>query len=576
MTDPFCEVLLNTPGGWRVFARPREWVEAWSVVEARALAERVEAWIAAGDWAAGAWAYEAAPAFDPALRTRPPQGPFPLAVMGRFGPPQPADPPAASPAPPLHWAPALARADYDAALASLRARIAAGETYQVNHTFPLHAAGVADARALFADLVLAHRPPYGAFLRGNGWAACCASPELFFELDGGRIRSAPMKGTRRRGRSAAEDQAQALDLAASEKDRAENVMITDMVRNDLGRICTPGSIAVPAPFVVEQHPTVWQMISVVEGRTRAGFTEVFRALFPAASITGAPKVRAMQIIAETEQTPRGLYTGAVGFWGPDRRAQFNVAIRTAVVDEAAGTAVYGVGGGITWGSVAAAEYDEALSKGPAVPLREAFELLETLRWTPHGGFARWPRHAARLAASARYFGFACDPERVRLALAAAARGFPPAPCRVRLCVDAAGGTRIASTPLDEPVPPPPWRLAFAPTPVASDDVFLRHKTTHRAVYTTRRAERPEADDVILHNERGEITETALANLVVELEGACWTPPAACGLLEGTVRAELLETGRVRERVLRAADVRRATHLWIANAVRGFRPAVLID
>ncbi len=269
----------------------------------------------------------------------------------------------------------------------------------------------------------AQDPPYGAFLDTGEWVICSASPELFFRLDGARIECRPMKGTAARGRTQAEDLAQARALQASEKERAENVMIVDMVRHDLGRVAQTGSVKVDRLFEVERYPTIWQMTSTVEAQTEAGLGDIFRALFPPASITGAPKVRTMQIIAELERLPRRLYTGTIGFLAPGRRAQFNVAIRTLLVNRPTGCAEYGVGSGITWDSDPEAEWQECRTKArilaPPVP---AFSLLETMRWTPEEGYYLLERHLERLQDSALYFGFRFDLTALRLELERLAAG----------------------------------------------------------------------------------------------------------------------------------------------------------
>ena len=562
------------------FRQPREWREAHSLSDVPRLLEDVERWASEGDWAVGALAYEAAPAFDPALRTHPPARGLPLAMFGRYAGPDeraasPAEDPAALGFAPGDWSPGLARRAYDGAIEDIRTRISRGEIYQANLTFPLRARAAPAGWPLFCAMEAAHRAVYAAYVRTEAGELCSLSPELFFELRGETIRSAPMKGTRRRGRWMEEDAALADELGHSTKDRAENVMIADMVRNDLGRLCEPGSIRVSRLCGIERHAWVWQMISTVDGRTRAGFREILQAMFPAASITGAPKVRAMRTIAELESGPRGFYTGAIGWWAPGRRARFSVAIRSAWVSAGGDGATYGVGGGITWDSRADDEYAEACAKGPRSGCATPFELLETMRWTPAGGYEQWPRHAARLADSARYFGFEVDLGVVEAELARAAAFFPASPRRARLLVNARGIARVEAGPLPgPPAPGHPRRLALAREPVDSRDPFLHHKTTRREVYDRHQAAHPDADDVLLWNERGELTETCIANVVVELDGERWTPPRSCGLLAGTARARLLESGYCRERVIRVEDALRAGGWWTVNAVRGLGPARL--
>ena len=383
-----------------------------------------------------------------------------------------------------------------------------------------------------------------------------------------------MKGTAARAPSPAADQQRAMQLRASIKDRAENVMIVDMMRNDVGRIAAPGSVQVPHLFEIEQYPTVWQMTSTVEAVTDCAVSEIFRALFPAASVTGAPKTHTMKLIASLETTPRGLYTGAIGFIAPERRAAFNVAIRTVVLDRMTGVAEYGVGGGIVWDSEAGAEYAECLAKAQVLwNCRPRFALLETLRWTPAERFFLFAEHIERLSESARYFGYLFDPEGVRGALTEAAAHFPPSPHRVRLLLHEEGRIHIESAPLDDL--PTEVFLAIATTAIDSSDPFFYHKTTHRVGYERVRCASPMWDDVLLWNERAEVTETTRANLVIELDGARITPPVTAGLLAGTYRRTLLEQGLIQEGTVTLADLSRASALWVINSVRGWRRATLL-
>ena len=572
--------VLKDGGSWKIFSPCLEWAEAHAPSEVAPLLERVESWAAEGDWAVGAVAYEAAPAFDPALRAHPPSPDFPLAMFGRFQKPATIPDPWADESLPDRWTPGtwmpgVERSRYDARIEEIRDRIAKGEVYQINYTFPLQAKNPGPGWTLIGAMERAHQALFAAYAQTPHGEVCSVSPELFFELRGDEIISSPMKGTARRGFTAAEDDRAARALAGSAKDQAENIMIADMVRNDLGRICETGSVRARPLFEVARHANLWQMTSTIEGRTKAGLLDIFRALFPAASITGAPKVQAMKLIRDAEAGPRGIYCGAIGYWAPGRRARFSVAIRTAWVDASRRSAVYGVGGGITWDSSASAEYDEACAKGPRTETRPPFELLETMRWTPGDGFAGWPRHAARLEASAEYFNYSVALSRVRAALDEAALAFPKSFCRVRLRVGRGGEVKVEWEKMEDPSAGPPWRLALAAAPVDSKDVFLYHKTTRREVYDRHRAAHPGVEDVLLWNERGELTETCLANVMLELDGAVWTPPVACGLLAGTERQKLLDDGFCRERILTLEDARRASQMWISNAVRGLRSAVLI-
>ena len=421
---------------WLLFSRPVTTLVAHRLGDVGDALAAAEAAVQAGRWVAGFLSYEAGPALDPALAAHD-GGPLPLAWWGVFEAPREVHPAIAGIASPIptDWRPTLSRQRYRSALQSIRQHIAAGETYQVNYTFPLEAQLGEDPVAFFAALYAAQRSRYSAYVDTGRFAVCSASPELFFSLAGERIFTRPMKGTARRGRYPAEDEARGAALRASEKDRAENLMIVDMVRNDLGKIARPGSVEVAELFAVETYPTVHQLTSTVRARTRAPFTQILRALFPAASITGAPKVSTSRLIRQLEPRPRGLYTGSIGFLGPRRQAQLNVAIRTATVDRSSGLATYGTGGGIVWDSTADSEYEECRAK--ALVLHQPspdFALLETLLWRPRSGYFLLDRHLDRLTASARYFDIALRRDVVRQRLELATDAFEMVRHRIRLLV----------------------------------------------------------------------------------------------------------------------------------------------
>jgi len=355
-------------------------------------------------------------------------------------------------------------------------------------------------------------------------------------------------------------------------------MVVDMVRNDLGRVARAGSVAVSSMYDVEQYPTVWQMTSTVEAYTDAPVPEIIAALFPAASITGAPKIRTMELIRNLEDSPRHLYTGAIGWVAPGRTAQFSVAIRTLVADRRANEAEYGVGGGIVWDSVPQDEYQECITKAAILERREVeFSLLETMLWTPARGIGFLQDHLARLRSSARYFGRPFDEAFILQQIAEAIRfreGTAASGRRVRLLLARNGDVAIQSAPIQLAAPDGPPRVKLAADPIDPRDPFLYHKTTHRAIYDHARRTAGECDDVILWNTRNEVTESCIATVVVDIGGSLFTPPVACGLLPGVSRARLLRTGIVRERVISIDDLRNADRLYLSNAVRGMFAARL--
>ena len=526
-------------------------------------------------YAVGYLSYEAAPAFDPALVVRPADPVFPLLWFGLYAPPQDQPLPPADQLPKLEWAPTVTRAQYNKAIRAIKSYIARGHTYQVNYTYRQHARFQGEAFGLFTALAQAQPAAYAAYLDMGEYAICSVSPELFFTLQGEHLTCRPMKGTARRGLTLTQDHEAAQALQASQKDRAENVMIVDMVRNDLGKIARTGSVCVPQLFTTERYPTLWQMTSTVMAESQASFSQIIQALFPCASITGAPKPRTMQIIAELENTPRRVYTGSVGYLAPGRQACFNVAIRTVLVDRRLGVAEYGTGGGVVWDSTARGEYDESLLKAKLLGKQPpVFSLLETLLWQPVEGYFLLERHIQRLRNSAEYFDYPLDSERIGQELDHYANFLPTTPQRVRLLVDRSGKQTLERTPLDPGSVAQPVRLGIAATPVDPADPFLYHKTTHRVRYNEALAACPGCDDVILWNTRGEITETTIGNLIVRLDGELLTPPVECGLLAGVMRADLLDRGIVRERAIRSEELVNCEEIYVINSVRGWRKGFL--
>ncbi len=550
-----------------------------------------------GNYVAGYVSYDAAPTFDTAFRlpaTSRPASTLPLAWFGVFARavPVPALPTAGAAAPDdatRQWRCEIDPGTHSSAMAAIRSAIAEGDVYLVNYTTRLHRPWGAqdDPFELYRRLVASHGPGYHAFIETDGWAVACGSPELFFERVGDTLVTRPMKGTAPRGRWAEEDATRAEELGDSPKERAENVMVVDLLRNDLGRIAVPGSVAVPSLWQVQRHPALWQLTSTVTARTegKVALADIFGALFPSASVTGAPKISAMSVISRLERSPRGVYCGAVGVLEPAvagsstlPRARFAVAIRTAAVDKVRGVAYYGSGGGITWDSMPETEWEEVLlktrtlngSSAPSIP--RGHGLIETMGFSPdsNGGAVRnLDAHLARLTASARYFGLPV-PTGVEDLVAHAVRGLHSrARVRVVLRPDGPVAVETGAFPV---VPGSPLRLCVDLEPVSSRDVALFHKTTDRRRYEERARRHAGADDVVLVNERGEVTETTRASLAVRLEGRWCTPPLDCGLLPGVERARHLVEGRLAERRMTVGDLRWATGFATLSSLRGWLAA----
>ncbi len=452
---------------------------------------------------------------------------------------------------------------YDEAFRKVKEYIAAGDVYQINLTFTARFRLTGHPVALYRDLVRKQPVEHGALMRADDHWVLSVSPELFVAVEDGWIRARPMKGTAPRGRTLAEDDKLRAHLCTDEKSRAENLMIVDLLRNDLARVAAVGSVRVSDLFTLETHRSLHQMTSGILARRRsdAGFGAIVRALFPCGSVTGAPKIRAMEIIDEVEAGRRGPYTGSLGFAAPSGDLRFNVMIRTAVID-AGGEATVGIGGGIVANSRAGGEYEECLLKlrffsEPYVPM----SLIETMAWSKAEGFGMLDRHLARLAESAGYFAIPCNLPAIRRALEDAVRNTSAARLRVRLLLDEDGVPDVATAPLEERTGRP-WRFVLAPASTSSEDRYLYHKTTRRTLYDRERQAAQHAygvDEVLFRNERGELTEGAVTNIFLEKGGRFFTPPVSCGLLPGTFRADFLERepGRVVERILSLGDLESA-------------------
>ena len=572
-------VLLRDTGGqgWMRFDDPVEILEARSHADVLPALERLEAAAREGLHGAGCISYEAAPAFDQALTTYDLDG-FPLLWFGLYEQPRRiATPVFSGDAAAIDWHLSHDATRYGEAVRQIKAYIAAGDTYQVNYCLRMQGTYAGDAVPVFGSMVHLQEGGYSAYIDTGGHVICSVSPELFFALDGEEIVSRPMKGTAPRGLTLELDQAQAETLRHSKKNQAENVMIVDMIRNDMGRIAEPGSVAVESLFDIERHATLFQMTSTVRARTRAALPEIFRALFPCASVTGAPKVRTMEIIRELEGGPRGVYTGCIGRVAPGRRARFSVAIRTMHLDRVRAHATYGIGSGIVWDSSSDDEFRECATKALVVEYSAAgFQLLESLRWEPGTGYVLQDRHMRRLRNSAAFFGFDIDPREVREKLHTLAESFPGRAHKVRLLAGRDGAVKIEATEADSPFETSPGagvpslKVCPADTPVEVKDRFLYHKSTRREVYDVHRNAHPAMDDVILWNAAGEVTETTVGNIVVQDGGDYWTPPVECGLLAGTYRAELLDDGVIQERKISVDELKSADAVYMINSVRGWR------
>lgn len=548
-------------GGWRLaLENPLETRTASRIEEVLPLLEFAQERARSGAYVAVMIAYEAAAAFDSALTTHGP-GEFPLAWAGVFDRAAECEEYAGGSGVSKGWKPRISKTEYHSAVSRIRELIAAGDTYQVNYSFPLTSSFSGDAYAWYRELCVAQGAPYSAYIDLGRHQVLCISPELFFQRSGDHVLTRPMKGTKSRGRWLDEDREHAEWLRESQKDRAENVMIVDLLRNDLGKVSIPGSVRVSSLFEVERYETVWQMTSTVESILQPGTTlvELMSALFPCGSITGAPKIRTMQIIRELERFPRGIYTGAIGFLRPGGDCIFNVAIRTVTIDTQTGVATFGVGGGVTIDSTAEGEYEECLVKSRFLKTKPVeFELFESML-VENGEIFLLERHLERLRNSAAFFAFEFDEKEVRTLLAS----ISDQRAKLKLTLRKDGHLTTELSRISDYSKPKRVKLAAAP--VNSSDRFLFHKTTNRDF----------RDDVIFYNERDEITESGIANVVVRLNDQLFTPPVSCGLLAGTFRAQLLEEGLIKERVITVQEFKDAEEIYLINSVRKWMEAELV-
>jgi para-aminobenzoate synthetase / 4-amino-4-deoxychorismate lyase len=577
-------VLLDdaTPGAERLlaFSAPQTVIEARSAAEVGSALAAIEAALAAGKHVAGWFGYELGYVLEPHLAPlqRPGQG-APLLWLGVFDKPVPVSRAALS-APGRAYAGPLRHEWDETAYGRRFARthdyIEAGDIYQANLSFRSRFAFAGDPFALYLRLRDRALSPHGAYIDDGTRQILSLSPEQFFAITPqGAITARPMKGTAPRGTDELSDARAKAALAASAKDRAENLMIVDLLRNDVGRLALIGSVAVKDLFAIETYPTLHTMVSTVTAQLKPAtrVEQIVRALFPCGSVTGAPKIRAMEIIRELEESPRGLYCGAIGYFAPDGSAAFNVAIRTITIENGQGT--LGIGGGVVQDSTAGAEYDECLLKARYFDgVRQPIGLIETLRWD--GAFVRRDRHLDRMQASAAFLSLPFDRDAAQRALdGAIVRA--SAPQRVRLTLDEAGRFEASAAPLGEPSKQ--WRYALSSHRVDSRDPLLRHKTTWRDLYDGEQARLSQslgADEVLFLNERGELTEGSRSTIFLKRGGRLLTPALSCGLLDGVLRREMLERGDCAEAVLTPDDLAGADEVLLGNSLRGLIPAVAVQ
>ncbi|MED3643341.1 aminodeoxychorismate synthase component I [Caldifermentibacillus hisashii] len=572
-----------------LFKDPLEIIEAYTFEDVLTGLDRIQDAINQGYYAAGFLSYESAPAFHQVLKVKN-GNTMPLLWFGIFSEPDHAYVNRTRSFSLSDWQPDVSQREYRTAISQIKNAIKKGITYQTNYTLRLNARFQGDAISLFTQMKNAQAANYSAYIHTGEFSVISASPELFFHLKDNVLTTKPMKGTVKRGKTFEEDREKAEWLYQSEKNRAENIMIVDLLRNDLGMIAEIGTVHVEKLFEIEPYPTVHQMTSTIKAKLKSNtkFVDIFKAIFPCGSITGAPKASTMKIIAELEKAPREVYCGTIGFITPDKEAIFNVPIRTIIIDNKSGKATYGVGGGITWDSTAEDEYNEVLAKSSILEVDfPEFQLLESIL-LENGKYFLPEEHLERMKKSAAYFQFHFDEKKIKQSLYKLASDNGQGLYKVRLLLEKNGDifTEIHSIGLfrgqtgvksieqadsfmEHAAPPLVERpkVVLADKPIKRENIFYYHKTTNRKIYSQFQSQKPDIFDVLLWNEEMELTEFINGNVVLEIDGKLWTPPVKSGLLAGTYRGFLLKQGKISEKTLKLADLNTCTKIWFINSVR---------
>lgn len=552
------------------FSHPKQIIQTSIIADILPCLARIEQEVQKGHYAAGFISYEAAAAFRPYLQTHS-VGSLPLIWFGIFD--QPVDVSVFVDTEPSkqsmiypQWQPNISWEEYQSAIQAIKDHIAKGDTYQVNYTLQMKAAFQQDPYAFYLHLLQAQQSRYSAYIESDHFQILSASPELFFEVNHGTILTKPMKGTAPRGMNNEQDLLQ-QQILHNEKNHAENLMITDLLRNDLGQIAQQGTVNVTSLFDAEKYPTVWQLTSTITAQLKdhTTLTDIFTALFPCGSITGAPKANTMKIIQALEKSPRGLYCGAIGVITPNDQAVFSVPIRTMVIQDQQAT--YGVGGGITWDSTSQDEYQEVFHKMQVLYQSKVPEhLLESLL-LEDGKYFLYDEHLQRLKSSAVYFDFAFHQDEIERALQQLKDKYSAGRWKVRLLLDKKGVIECEAQSIT--VLTSPLYVSWAENSVQSDNVFLYHKTTKRDFYPKATLDH----EILLFNEKNEVTEFVNGNFVWFHQGEWLTPPLQSGLLNGTMRQHLLVQGKIKERIIHKKDLQESCKIAFINSVRGWRDVV---
>ena len=554
-----------------IFTQPIKELKTRDLAEVTDLLAQVESYQEQGYYVVGYVSYEAAPAFEEKLAVHkvPLLGEYLLyfTVHDRVE---------TSPIPltygevdlPSKWREQTSAEDYEKAIAQIHHHLRQGDTYQVNYTVQLKQDLSANPFAIYNRMVVEQEAGYNAYVEHDEMAVISMSPELFFEQNDRELTTRPMKGTTQRGVTDQEDLAQASWLEQDPKNRSENMMIVDLLRNDMNRISEVGSEHVERLCQVEQYSTVWQMTSTIKSQLRpdVDLVEIFRSLFPCGSITGAPKIATMEIIKNLEPQPRGVYCGTIGLLLPNGRRIFNVAIRTIQLYKS--QAIYGVGGGITWDSTWESEYREVHQKAAVLYRKQArFQLITTGRISQKQLLFE-DQHLERLTKASRYFAYPFDPEELRQKIEEECQACDShQDYRLRISLSKSGEIELSRQILT-PLSPSFCQAKLCLQKADLQQAFTYFKTTHRPHLSLGKQE------IIYHNAAGELLETSIGNLVLKIDGKLYTPPINLGILSGIYRQHLLGKGQVEEKILTLADLNQAEAVYGCNAVRGLYELLL--
>lgn len=559
-----------------LFQNPHKIITTSDIQKVVPCLKEVEEEIQKGYYAAGFLTYESAPAFDHAYLVKAGNR-MPLLWFGIFTEPLNQNLLSDGEFTITQWKASVSEEDYHTAIKRVKEYIRKGDTYQTNYTLRLHADFKGDTIAFYQQLKKAQNSNYCVYIDTGEHAILSASPELFFRVDGTKVTTRPMKGTIARGNTLEEDQKNKEYLLNSEKERAENVMIVDLLRNDLGIISNSGSVKVTQLMEVETYPTVLQMTSTIQGNIPESATmcDVFRALFPCGSITGAPKISTMKIIEELETETREVYCGAIGYITPKKEAVFNVPIRTVMIDKSSGEATYGVGGGITWDSKSSNEYEEVIAKANILKTkRPEFQILESLL-LENGEYFLLEEHLRRMKNSAQYFQYPLSVDLLQIKLNKFKMAHEVGQYKVRCLLNQAGAIHVEGASIQSMLPP--FQIRLANKPIQRNNPFLYHKTTNRTAYAESMNAKPShIYDILFWNEEEELMEFSSGNVVIDINGVLYTPPVTSGLLRGTYREALIKSGKVVEKVIKLEDLKQRNKLWFINSVRKWREVELVD